>query len=88
MEIKENQMVVIDDQGNERLVNILLTYHHEERNKDYVLFYEDGNEDEIIAMIYTPEKELIPIEDDEEYEEIEEVLNSFDEDEEEEKENN
>ena len=83
MEINDNKMVITDEKGNEHLVNILFTYHHDERNKDYVLFYEDGNEDEIIAMIYTPDGELIEITDDEEYEEIEEVLNAFQEDEEE-----
>ena len=74
----DNKMVISDENGNEHLVEILFTYHNDERNKDYVFFYENGNEDEITVMIYNDKKELLPIEDDEEYEEAEEVLAAFD----------
>ena len=87
MEIDENKMVISDENGNEHVVEILFTYHSDERNKDYVLFYEIGNDEEITAMIYNDKWELSPIEDEEEYQEVEEVLNAFDEDEFEEEEN-
>ena len=48
--IKDNQLTVIDDQGNEHLMEILFTYEHEERKKKYVFFYEKDNPEEIIAM--------------------------------------
>ena len=88
MEINEDKMVITDSEGKEHLAHILFTYHHDERDKDYVVFYEDGNEDEAIAMIYTKDHELIEITDEEELDEIEEVFNAFQEDEEEESENN
>ncbi len=82
MEIKnENQMVVTDAEGKEHLMNILFTYDNEERKASYVFFYdsEDPNED-VIVMRYTQDGELEPIEDDEEYDEVEEVYNTWSED--------
>ena len=78
MEIKdENKMIITDENGDEHTVTILFTYHHDERNKDYVLFVEDEDDEEVYAMSYTEDGELEIIEDDEEYEEIEEVLNAY-----------
>ena len=82
MEIKnENQMVVTDSEGKEHLMNILFTYDNEERKASYVFFYdsEDPNED-VIVMRYLENGELEPIEDDEEYDEVEEVYNAWSED--------
>ena len=82
MELDENKMVITDEDGNEHLVEILFTYHSDQRNKDYVVFFEDEDSNDVMAMAYTDDGELLPISD-EEYSEIEEVLNAFDEDEEE-----
>ena len=82
MEIKnENQMVVTDNEGKEHLMNILFTYDNEERKASYVFFYdsEDPNE-EVIVMRYLESGELEPIEDDEEYDEVEEVFNAWQDD--------
>ena len=82
MEIKnENQMVVTDNEGKEHLMNILFTYENEERKASYVFFYdsEDPNE-EVVVMRYLESGELEPIEDDEEYDEVEEVYNTWSED--------
>ena len=82
MEIKnENQMVVTDAEGKEHLMNILFTYDNEERKASYVFFYdsEDPNE-EVIVMRYLESGELEPIEDDEEYDEVEEVFNAWQDD--------
>ncbi len=77
----EKTMIITDENGEEREVEILFTYHNEERGKDYVLFFEKEYPDDIIAMIFNDEGELIPIEDDEEFAEVEEVLDAFDNDE-------
>ena len=82
MEIKnENQMVVTDAEGKEHLMNSLFTYDNEERKASYVFFYdsEDPNE-EVVVMRYLESGELEPIEDDEEYDEVEEVYNAWSED--------
>ena len=82
MEIKdEKQMVVTDNEGKEHLMQILFTYDNEERGSSYVFFYdtEDPNE-EVIVMRYLESGELESIEDDEEYDEVEEVFNAWQDD--------
>ncbi|WP_243290648.1 DUF1292 domain-containing protein [Bacillus sp. FJAT-47783] len=94
MEHGEKQITIIDDEGNEQLCEVLFTFENEEFGKSYVLYYpvgaeEDENEEiEIHASSFTPngegeEGELKPIETDEEWDMIEEMLNTFLEDEEE-----
>ena len=75
--IDEKTMTVVDAEGKEHLLQILFTYEHEERGKKYVFFYEDDNPEEVIAMEYNDNGELMEIESDEEYEEVEEVFNAF-----------
>ena len=85
MEIKnDTQMVVADSEGKEHLMQILFTYENDERKTQYVFFYDtEDKEENVIVMRYKGELdsgELEPIEDDEEYEEVEEVFNAWQED--------
>ena len=85
MEIKnETQMVVTDSEGKEHLMQILFTSENEERDAKYVFFYDtEDKEENVMVMRYIGELEsgeLIGIEDDEEYDELEEVLNAWEED--------
>ena len=85
MEIKnETQMVVADSEGREHLVQILFTYENEERGAKYVFFYDtEDKEENVVVMRYVGELatgELVPIEDDEEYDEVEEVFNAWQDD--------
>ena len=82
MEIKnENQMVVTDNEGKEHLMQILFTYDNEERKASYVFFYDtEDPKEEVIVMRYKESGELEPIEDDEEYDEVEEVFNAWQDD--------
>lgn len=87
---KENQLIFIDEEGNEILCEILFTFDSKEFGKNYVLFYpaseKEGEEVSIMAASYTPTEdgngELEHIETDEEWELIEDVLDQFFEDEE------
>ncbi len=92
MEHGENHITVIDEDGNEQLCEILFTFESEEFGKHYVLYYpigaeEDENEEiEILASSFTPGEDsgmLEPIETEEEWDMIEEMLNTFLEEEEE-----
>ncbi|QBP40827.1 DUF1292 domain-containing protein [Paenisporosarcina antarctica] len=100
MEHGQQNITIIDDNGTEQLCEVLFTFESEEFNKSYVLYYpiaaeEDENEEiEIHASAFTPSEDgkdgdLLPIESDEEWDVIEEMLNTFldeEEDEEEEEE--
>ena len=84
---KEKQLTFIDENGNEILCEILFTFESQEFNKNYVLFYpvsEDDSDDiEVMAASYVTsengEGELQPVETDEEWDLIEDVLAQFEE---------
>ncbi|HHT67066.1 MAG TPA: DUF1292 domain-containing protein [Erysipelotrichaceae bacterium] len=77
----ENQMVVVDEEGKERLMEILFTYDNEDREASYVFFYDpEDPEQEVTVMRYYDNGELEDIDDDEEYEEVLEVFNAWQED--------
>ncbi|KRM54729.1 DUF1292 domain-containing protein [Lacticaseibacillus sharpeae] len=84
----DQQITLIDDKGNEELYNVLFTFDSEDYGKSYVLLYPEGAADdddvEIEAFAYTPDEngdassgDLFPIEDDDEWAMVEEVLNTF-----------
>ena len=84
----ENNITVVDEEGNEQLCEVLFTFDSEEFGKSYVLYYPMGADDndeediEIHASAFMPSEdnedgELMPIETDEEWEMIEEMLNTF-----------
>lgn len=87
---KENKLTFIDEDGNEILCEILFTFESKEFGKNYVLFYPvsqaDSDDIEVMAASYVPtengEGELQPIETEEEWELIEDVLSQFEENEE------
>lgn len=91
----ENNITVVDEQGNEILCEVLFTFDSAEFGKSYVLYYPIGSDDnddediEIHASAFVPSEdnedgELMPIETDEEWDLIEEMLNTFLEEQEEE----
>jgi uncharacterized protein YrzB (UPF0473 family) len=86
MENGEKNITVVDENGNEQLCEILFTFDSDKFNKSYVLYYPiSDNEDEEIeihASSFVPSEnnedgELSPIETDEEWDMIEEMLNTF-----------
>ncbi|WP_088007974.1 DUF1292 domain-containing protein [Indiicoccus explosivorum] len=99
MEHGQSQITIVDEEGNEQLYEVLFTFDSEEFDKSYVLYYpvgadedEDG-EIEIHAYSFTERAgdeasevsgDLHPVETEEEWDMIEEVLNTFLDDQEEE----
>lgn len=79
--LNEDEMIITDEKGDEKVMKILFTYENEERGKSYVFLYEKGDEENVLAFSYDEESEsLSEIEDDEEYGEVEEVFNAYMED--------
>lgn len=85
-EHEHEYITVIDEEGTEELYEILFTFESEDFDKSYVLVFpagaEEGQEVELSAFSYQEaegglEGTLNPIESDEEWEMIEEVLNTF-----------
>lgn len=89
-EHNHEQITIIDEQGNEELHEILFTFDSDDFEKSYVLVYpagaEEGEEVELSAFSFVQDEhgqqgQLSPIETEEEWDMIEEVLNTFMEDE-------
>ncbi len=73
----DKRIKVYDDQGNEKEFEMLFTYEHEERGHKYVFFVDSSKDDEIICMRYDDDGNLFEIEDDDEYNEMDEVLQAY-----------
>ncbi len=76
--MNEDKIIVIDDNGQEIEMDVLFTFDSDETNKQYVLYFNPKNEDgEVFASSYTNEGELLPIDDDKEWDMINEVFETF-----------
>ena len=87
--MEEDILYVIDELGNELEAVIIMTFESEEFGKSYVVYQmKDDETGEYFAATFNPEDgdegQLYPIESDEEWDFVEEVLESFLEDQEEE----
>ena len=74
-----NVLFVTTNDGRHLTFNVLFTYHSEDFEKDYVFFYEENDEDNIIVYSYDESNTLHEIEDEEEFKELDEVLQAYDE---------
>lgn len=90
---EKDYITLVDEEGNESLYEILFTFDSEDFGKSYVIIYPAGSsEDDSIELQAYSYKEnedgtsgdLDPIETEEEWDMIDEVLNTFLEDEDEE----
>lgn len=87
MDNGEKHITIIDEQGNEILCEILFTFDSEETSKSYVVYSPVGEVDEEGDPIYhassfvpsddEQDGDLFPIETEEEWDMVEELLNTF-----------
>ena len=75
--MKENSIFITDDNGKEVEMKIYFTFDMNDKN--YVVVYEEGNEDELYPFIYDDEGNLFPVESEEEMQLIEEVVTAYEE---------
>ncbi len=75
--MKEDSIYIIDDQGKEIQMKIYLTF--DANDKQYVVVYEDGNEENLYPFIYDNDGNLYQVEDEEELQLIEEVVAAYEE---------
>ena len=80
MEPLDNEIIIVDEDGVETKFEILFTYENDDRGTQYVLYYDPKNPEEVFAARYNDNHELMEIEDEEEWQEVEEVLNTFEQD--------
>lgn len=76
--LETNKMIVKDENGQEKEMEILFTFESDELNAQYVVFTDPQDEEgEVFASRYNDEGELEPIETEAEWEMIEEVVGAF-----------
>lgn len=83
----ENKLIVIDEEGKKKEYEVLVTFESEETGKNYIVFTdntldENGNI-KVYANIYTPDNggsPLLPIESEEEWKIIQNILETLKED--------
>lgn len=85
--MNENQITLVNENGEEQLADILFTFHAEETGKNYVVFAYAGSEEdedeqiEVHAASYENTDDLngqlYPVETDEEWELIEAALENY-----------
>lgn len=75
---EERKLTVVLDDGSEKDMEIILTFR--ENGKDYVVYYDpdDPNEEtDIYVATYDDEWHLYPLESEEEWDMVEEVINAY-----------
>ena len=75
--MSENKIYITDDEGKEIEMNIYFTFGMEDKN--YVVLYETGKEDDLYPFTYDDEGHIYAVEDEETLAMIEEVVNTFEE---------
>ena len=80
MEKKINNILFLTKEDGTRLTfRVLFTYHSDSFDKDYAVFYNEDDENNLIAYSYDENKTLSPINTDEEWAELTEALRQYDE---------
>lgn len=88
--MEDRNFTIIDEHGNEFLCEIIFTFHSDEFEKDYVVYSipakADEDEMEVSAACYVEhengEGDLLPIESEQEWELVEQLLAEFEADDE------
>ena len=75
--MKDNSIYIIDEQGKEVQMHIYLTFDY--NDKQYVVVYENDNDDDLYPFVYDDQGNLFPVEDEDEMKIIEEVVSAYEE---------
>ena len=80
MEKKINNILIFTaDDGEQMIFRVLFTYHSDVFGKDYAVFYNEKDENHLIAYSYDENKTLCQVESCEEFSELEYMLKKYDE---------
>ncbi len=85
MKIDNDKIIFVDDEGNRTELKIYFTWKNEKRNKTYVFFYDELMPTELIAGIIEDDGAISDVEDDDEFDELDKVLEEYENEQSEEK---
>lgn len=76
--LESNKILIQEEDGSEKEMEILFTFDDDTRGKSYVLFTDPKDEEgQVFACSYTEEGEMTPVDDEAEMNMIEEVFGAF-----------
>ena len=76
--MNEEKIVILNEEGQEVEMEILFTFDSDETNKQYVLYFDPTDEaGQVYVSSYTEEGALNPIEEESEWDMINEVFETF-----------
>jgi uncharacterized protein YrzB (UPF0473 family) len=70
-------IIMEDDEGNKKSLQIYFTYHSDKFNRDYVVFFDPDNEDDLLSAWADENGELHDLETDEEFEELSQIVDEY-----------
>ena len=79
MENNAMDLIITTDEGETLTFKVLFTYHSQNFNKDYAVFVNEQDEAHLIVYSFDENKKLHEVESDEEFAELETVLQAYDE---------
>ena len=82
--MEDKRLLVIDEEGNEIEMEIMFTFDYNQKN--FVVYFnpsQEGEEIDVFSSIYDENGNLYPIESEEEWKVVEEMIESFTDEEEE-----
>lgn len=74
----EDKTITIFVGDEEKTLKVLFTFHHDERNADYILVYEEENPEDVMLFQYYEDNTLESVEDEEILAEAQELLDTYD----------
>lgn len=79
MEIKNDEMLITDESGEEIIFKILFYFHNDERAKDYYFLYKEEDPENVIVLASSDGESLEEV-DEEEFDEAQQVFDAYNED--------
>ena len=73
-----NVLLFTGKDGSQMVFRVLFTYHSDNFGKDYAVFYNEADESEVIVYAYDQDLTLSLVQTEEEYAELDEVLQQYD----------
>ncbi|MBR2974157.1 MAG: DUF1292 domain-containing protein [Clostridia bacterium] len=73
-----NTLLFTGKDGSQMVFHVLFTYHSDNFNKDYAVFYNEADENEVIVYAYDADLTLSVVQTEEEYAELDQALQQFD----------
>ena len=74
---KDNVIIFENDKGEKEELKIYFTYHSDKFNKDYIVFFKDAECTELVAGTVDNEGNIHDIESDEEYDELDVIIEEY-----------